>query len=620
VLVTSRRRLAGLDHTRTLSLDTLPAADAVALFRSSVSDGRLDGQSREVLAELVELCGRLPLAIRIAAARLRSHSAWNLDHLVRRLHDQQHRLVELAAGQRSVIAALDLSYQDLDADLRRAYRLLGLHPGACIDAYAAAALLDCHLSEAGRVLDQLLEAHLLQEPVPGRYRFHDLTRAHAAHTAARDEPEHGRQTALDRLLDYYRHTASVAMDAAYPYERERRPRVPPARTPVPIPVLPEAARAPALAWLDSELPNLLAAARYAAEHGRPAHLLHLSTILHRHLRNGSHCQDAATLHRQALTVARDTGQQAAELEALIGLGHIHRLQSRSEQATDDFRRALRLARATGHPAAELDALIGVGHMDLLKGRYEQATDHYQQALQLARATGLGPAGELDARVGLGIVHRRQGRYEQAAEHYRQALRLARSTGHRPGEMDVLIGLGHIQRRQGRYEQAADHYQRALQLARATGNRNGELQALSGLGQVHRIRGRYEEATDHYQRLLDLAQQSGSGNWQFEARQGLGRIQHLTGHPHAALTHHHQALTLATELRQPSDQARAHDGLAHAHRALHQPDQARTHWQHALDILTRLGTDHTDDEETSARSIRTHLADLHEHEKPNGSGR
>ncbi len=608
VLVTSRRRLVGLDPTHVLSLDTLPAADAAALFRRSVGESRLTGQPPEVLAELVEVCGGLPLAIRIAAARLRSHPAWNLDHLVRRLRVQQDRLLELATGQRSVTAALDLSYQDLGADLQRTYRRLGLSPGVDIDAHAAAALLDTTVQEAGQALEQLLDAHLLQEAVPGRYRFHDLTRAHAAHTATRDETGDGGRMVLDRLLDYYRHTAAVAMEAAYPYERERRPRVPPARTPVPVLSDPAAA----LDWLDRELANLLAAASHAAEHDRPAHLRHLSSLLHRHLRNRGHCQDAVTLHHQALQLARATGDQEAQIAALIGLGHIHRLQSRSEQATEHFRQALRIARASGHQAAEPDALIGLGHIHMLHGRYEQANAHYQQALQLVHATDHSPGAQLDARVGLGIVHRRQGRHEQATHHYREALHIARSTSNRPGEMDALIGLGHIQRRQGRYRQAADHYQQALQIARVTGNRNGELQALTGLGQIRRIQGRYQQATDHYRQLLDLARQSDSGNWQFEARRGLGRLQHTAGHPEAALTHHRHALALATELDQPGDQARAHDGLAHAHHALHHLDLARTHWQHALDILTRLGIDHTDDEETTTPAVRTHIADLHHH--------
>ncbi|MBO0870495.1 MAG: winged helix-turn-helix domain-containing protein, partial [Micromonosporaceae bacterium] len=252
VLVTSRRRLSGLEHTHSLSLDTLPPHDAVALLRDTAGEARLAGQPADLAAELVELCGRLPLAIRIAAARLRSHPAWDLAHLVHRLRDQQHRLTELATGQRSVTAALDLSYQDLDTDLRHAYRLLGLHPGPDIDPYAAAALLDTTLAEADRTLEQLLDAHLLQEPIPSRYRFHDLTRAHAAHTATRDEPEDSARSALDRLLDHYRHTASLAMDTAYPHEQQRRPHVPPARTPSPDLPDPRAA----LQRLDNELPNL----------------------------------------------------------------------------------------------------------------------------------------------------------------------------------------------------------------------------------------------------------------------------------------------------------------------------------------------------------------------------
>jgi tetratricopeptide (TPR) repeat protein len=376
VLITSRRQLVGLDCTHTLALDTLPLPDAVALLRQTAGESRLTGQPPELAAELVELCGRLPLAIRIAAARLRSHPAWNLEHLTQRLRDQQHRLVELEAGQRSVTTALDLSYQDLNADLQRLYRRLGLHPGPDIDPHATAALLDASLQEAGRMLEQLLEAHLLQEPVAWRYRFHDLTRAHAAHTATRDETEDGRYQAVDRLLDYYRHTAAVAMDAAYPYERERRPQVPPTRTP--CPTLPDPPAA--LDWLDGELPNLLAAARYANEHARPAHLLHLSTILHRHLRTRGHYPDAETLHQQALTTACATGNQAAEIEALNGLGHIHRLQGRHTPATNHYQQALQLARTTGQRAAELDALASLGHIHRLQGRYEQATNHYQQAL------------------------------------------------------------------------------------------------------------------------------------------------------------------------------------------------------------------------------------------------
>jgi tetratricopeptide (TPR) repeat protein/transcriptional regulator with XRE-family HTH domain len=604
VLVTSRRRLVGLDHTHTLSLDTLPAADAVALLRETAGESRLAGQPPEMLAELVELCGRLPLAIRIAAARLRAHPTWDLAHLVGRLRDQQHRLVELAVGQRSVVAALDLSYQQLSGERQRMYRLLGLHVGPDIDAYAAAALIDGTPLEAGRLLEHMHEFHLLQEPVPGRYRFHDLIRAHAAHAVTRDQTGDGARVAVDRLLDYYWHTAAVAMDAAYPYERERRPQVPPGRTPGPALSDP----APALSWLDGELPNLLAAARYAFEHDRPAHLLHLSTILHRHLRTGGHYHDAVTLHRQALTTARATGHQTAELEALTRLGNIYWLEGRYEPATEHLGQALRLAHRTGHRSGELDALVSLGHIHRVQCRYGQAIDHYKQALRLADATGHRP-GELDALIGLGWLHVSQCRYGQGADHFERALRLARSTGNRPAEMPALASLGWVHSRQRQYERATEEFDQALKLARAMGHRTGELQALCGLSQIHRIRGRYGLAGDHGQRLLELANETGNRNYQFEAWQGLGRLEYATSHPEAALSHHQQALAIATELGQPDDQARAHDGLAQAHCALHEPEQARAHWQQVLDIVARLGGNYTTDEEATVPAIRSYLENL-----------
>ncbi|MFC7534576.1 BTAD domain-containing putative transcriptional regulator [Actinoplanes sp. GCM10030250] len=187
VLVTSRHQLAGLDNTRQLSLDTLAVSDAVTLFvRSAGVD--LRGHDPALLAELAELCGRLPLAIRIAASRLRSHPTWSPAHLAERLRDQRYRLAELEAGQRSVTASLDLSYQRLNPEQQHAYQVLGRHPGPDIDEHATATLLDATPVSATQILNQLLDMNLLREPAAGRYQFHDLTRAHAAYTAARDEP------------------------------------------------------------------------------------------------------------------------------------------------------------------------------------------------------------------------------------------------------------------------------------------------------------------------------------------------------------------------------------------------------------------------------------------------
>jgi hypothetical protein len=157
VLVTSLARLANLEGVQPLSLDVMSPTEALAMFRESVGGHDLAHQPSGALAEIVELCGRLPLAIRVAAARLTSHPTWEVAQFAARLRDHQRRPGELAAGQRSVTAALDLSYDLLAPPLRRMYRLCGLHPGADHDAHAAAVLAGTTAPDAERMLERLTE-------------------------------------------------------------------------------------------------------------------------------------------------------------------------------------------------------------------------------------------------------------------------------------------------------------------------------------------------------------------------------------------------------------------------------------------------------------------------------
>ncbi|MFI7642586.1 NB-ARC domain-containing protein [Nonomuraea sp. NPDC049400] len=178
VIVTSRRRFTCLGDTRSLSLETLAVADAVTMFTRMAGRERVTGTPVHVLTEVVQRCGLLPLAVRIAAVRLRAHPTWSVRHLLDRLTDD--RLAELNAGRHSVTAALDLSYARLSAEQRRAYRVLGSRISTDFGVDAAAALLDTTALQARRLLDQLSDTHLLQEPAPGRYRLHDLVRDHAS--------------------------------------------------------------------------------------------------------------------------------------------------------------------------------------------------------------------------------------------------------------------------------------------------------------------------------------------------------------------------------------------------------------------------------------------------------
>ncbi|WP_084959824.1 ATP-binding protein [Thermoactinospora rubra] len=597
VLVTSRRRLVGLDDARLVSVDILPLADAIALFTGTAGQERVADAPHGALAEVVRRCGLLPLAIRLAAARLKAHPAWSVAHLLERLEEQRRLLSELRAGQRSVTAALNMSYQELAPAERRAYRLLGLHAGADIPRDAAAALLGATVARTDLFLDRLLEAHLLQEPVAGRYRFHDLIRAHAAATAIEEEPEADRRAALARLLDHYGQAASTAMDRLYPYEADTRPRSGTGS-------MPDAAAA--AAWLDAELANLLSLAQHAAEHGFPGHVQHLSTTLHRCLRTRGRYAEAETLHTRALSAARAAADRTSEMEALLGLVEIRRIQGRYDQAVEDGTLALDIARAIGHRSGELRALNSLAATHIGREQRGLAAADVAEALRIAREIG-HRTGELDALIISGNVHRAMGENRQGATYLTEALRIAREIGHRTAELRALIGLGYIHLRQGELTSAAEFFTQSLSLARDTEHRVGELSSRNALGHVHRLQRRHEQAGDCYRQVACLAREIGNRNWQFEAVYGMGRLHHDRGRYEEALDSHRQALGLATELCQASDQARAHDGLAHAYAALGEPARARHHWTQALTLLTSLGIERMDEDGVDMASIRTHLA-------------
>jgi tetratricopeptide (TPR) repeat protein len=567
-IVTSRRRLIGLDHTVTVSLDVLPRQDAVALFAQSAA---VDADGAAV-DDVVELCGRLPLALRIAAARLRSRPTWGAGHLLERLRDRQERLGELELGERSVTAALDMSYLQLGPELQRAYRLCGPLPESSFDVYVAAALVDVTVGRAARLLDDLLDVNLLQELLPGRFAFHDLVRSHASAAAEREQPD--RVAAFGRMFDYYSHSASVAMDVLYPYERERRPPTPPAATPTPD--LPGPAEAEA--WLDRELPNLLTAARYAALFCPRAHTVHLSTTLDRYLRTRDRYAEAEVLHEQALTVARRDGDAAGEADVLTSLGHVNRRQGRTALAADRYDTAVALARSIGNRRAEVDALLGLGFLVSMQGRHEAAIEHVGRALEISRRIA-HRSGEVDALYRLGWLHLAQ-----------------RGPAFPESDADT------------RYERAAGYFEQAHALARDIGNSISELHGLLGQGWVHRVLGRHGRAESAYLEGLRLAERLSNDNGVFEAVDGMGRLDTAAGRAEQALARHGTALELATTLGQPVDQARSHDGLARAHHALGHRDGARRHWQAALDILSGLGGDITVDEEFSTAEVRARLAE------------
>jgi tetratricopeptide (TPR) repeat protein len=378
VLVTSRRRLTALEEATPISLDTLPPGEAADLFvRLAARPGLQPGHP--AVAQVARLCGYLPLAIRLVAAGIRHRPAWTVGDLAAELATARDRLAAMQAEDVSVAAAFDLSYQDLIGVQQRLFRRLGLHPGADIDAYAAAALDDTDLHASRRRLGELYNHNLIGEPARGRYRLHDLLREHARARAATDGPAEN-QAALDRLLDYYLHTAVAA--GRHIAWRTSTVGPPPGHPPAWAPEL--RTEEEAIAWLGTERPNLHACVGYAAAHGRLVYAVRIPVAMSNFLHSQGHWTEAVTLGEAALAAARTVGDRDGQGWALIHLGVVQRLTGDHAAATTSLTQALQLFRDLGNRHGQAWAVNHLGVVQRLTGDYAAATTSQTEALQLFR--------------------------------------------------------------------------------------------------------------------------------------------------------------------------------------------------------------------------------------------
>ncbi|PRY38666.1 AfsR/SARP family transcriptional regulator [Umezawaea tangerina] len=594
-LITSRRRLVDLETARVLSLEPMPHRDAVALFRAVV--GRDDRVDREpaVVEEVVRLCGHLPLALRIAAARLRSRPKWTVANLAQRL---RQGLPELAVGDRSVAAAFALSYDHLTDLQRRLFRLLGLVPGADFDAFAAAALTGTRADEADRLLEELVDVHLLDQPSADRYRFHDLLREHARSVALETEPEADRVEALARLSDYYLHLATTAGAHLGPAALPPRIVHPPADAPEP------ANGGEALALLDVEHANLLAMVSLAAADGPREHTWQLTQALWRFYFIRGHLDDWITTHTSALRAARELADRFAEAEVLKGLGTAHWQARRTSEAMEHYQDALALYRELGQRKGEAAVLGNLGLLLDRMGRYVEAIDHHLEGLALYREIG-DRRGEGTTLSNLGLVCERLGRYGEALRHCEQALVVMREFGDRWSEGETLIHLGIVHHRLRDREKALRCHHEALALMRELADRDREGQVLANIGQVLSESGRHAEALEHLRQALAITRETGDRAQETSVLNDFGEAHRAAGLP--SQTDHQRALANALDIGDRHQQARAHVGLGHAV-APTDPEAARLHWELSLAVYQELGV-------PEAEEVAAHLAVWSESTEP-----
>ncbi len=551
VLVTSRRHLSALDDATAISLDILPPAEAGALLIQLAGRAGMRPDDPAV-AEITRLCGYLPLAIGMVARQLRHHPAWSASGRAAELAAAVDRVGLMATENVSVAAAFDLSYANLTPDQQRLFRRLGLHPGADMDAYAAAALDGADLAVARGGLEALYDRYLLTEPTQGWYRQHDLIREHARALASRDDSGAERDQATARLLDYYQHTAARAGALI---ARSTRPASADADGAIPAVVPALADFEQALAWARAERNSLLACLDYAASTGQHARVIALTAGIAGLLRRDGPWTEAITRHTASAEAARHLGDRLSEASALTDLGEVRCMTGDYAAASEALEQALAIFRDLRHGLGEANDLGCLGLVRYMTGDYRAAAQALERALDLHRDVG-DQRGEANALHHLGIVRWLTGDYPAAALALQQALGLYHDLGDRPGQANTLLQLGGLQYTTDDYPAAALALEQALGLYRDFGDRLGQANALTYLGQVLRMTGDFPAAIQAEEQALDIDRDLGSRLGQASAIHELGIVRRLTGDYPAAVQAQEQALGIYLDLGIRTGQASA----------------------------------------------------------------
>ena len=595
VIVTSRANLRSLDDAKVLSLSTLSAADAIDLFCSVAARERGAPGGPDLAAEIVKLCGYLPLGIRIVAARLSRRPALDMANVLAELRHEHNRLADLRDEERSVTAVFESSLSHLaNSQEQRLFRQLALIPGPDFDAYAAASLSGGGYRATKLALETLLDHNLLVQRTANRYEFHDLVRVFA-----RGLRSPGEDRAIDNLLNFYLYSAQLADQT---FERGL-PRADTATAgangadaavgavgavgaagargglskPAAVPELRTSAQAQA--WLSAELTNLGAAARFAARKGRPRITIGLSAALSDFLRACGPWAQALDLHRAALKAAIDAHDRPSQADAYRSIGGVQSRIGDIPQSKQMQGRALATYRELGDQRGAARVLIELGIAQRVAGDAECLAG-FTEALDIYRELG-DLRGQAAALTELGSLRWQIGPIPEAEQNLIEALRIYRELGNRQGETAALLYLGNVQLAAGALAAAIESLHEAETIGAELGQPVLVANSLLYRGDVQRAAGLLEEAKDSISRAHEAYTRLSHHQGIATALAYLGETLTLAGEDEAADEHFRQALDVFDKLGDPQGKSEALISYAALARAAGDPELARARYAEGL---------------------------------------
>jgi DNA-binding SARP family transcriptional activator len=546
VLVTSRRRLPEMQWDEQAELEGMSREEALTLFSRTIGAER-SGQEPEAVAEVVDACGRLPLALRITAAKLVDRPQWTVRSMADKLARERGRLSELRVGSLEVEATFHLGYGQLDAPSARTFRLMSLADGPGLSLPAAAALVGEPAPSAEPVVERLVDLNMVASPAPEHYAYHDLLRLFARQRAAQTDSKQDRIDAMVRLGDHYLGTAATAgwLIQAPSWSKQRFCQ----RSFVDGVELPDLKSA--FTWFEDQQPALLASARqFLTDPDLPSdYVVDLITFLELYLANGTHFGEIGQIGELAVRDAERTGDLRVEAWGRRKVGEAHLRRFQLPQAHEQLSRSIAAAEKAGDAVALATAMDLLGSVEFRMGNAEQSLAHLEQALAVAHDGG----DVVREAYVLGTIGRTQsdlGDFEQAMAACEKSRDLHEQLGNETGLARTLFMMGLVYQRFRRLVESIDPLEESLAVCLGIEQTFGEGHNLVMLSRGYLADGRAEQAAAAASRAKELGQAIGDAHMHAMAVAELGKALHGLGKHELGDEHLHSAQTLLTELNSP----------------------------------------------------------------------
>lgn len=520
VLITSRRALAGLDTDCRVLLDVLQPSSSLTVLGGIVGTERIRAEP-QAAKEVVELCGYLPLALRIAGNRLAVRPQWTIEYLADQLRDQRYQLTTLSAGDVRVRAAFALSYQQLDPMTRLVFRRLSLVPGADFSVSLVAVLAKIDRSSAEEAADRLLEASLLQPAATaGRYRFHDLIRTFAAEVFAEDEPAAEREAVADEMASWL---VAVASKASLFFDPDRQPADPLDHALV-------TSSAEAAAWLDAEVGNWFPSVRRLAAAGQHDAVIGIARAMHWYSDVRTHPHPWDELFQLGVHAARAVGSKQDECVLLNFLGWaLFFCRREHREGLNTHYSALVAAREIGNRREQAWALRHIATILIELGFPQQAIDFCHRAIAGFEAAGY-PLGTMISRYHLGNALWAAGHFADALDMHRQVVGEMKRE-HRGVPVELASRFVALARESiagdlaglNRWQEALTAYREASDRLRAAGSRWSLGRARYGQALAHRRLGEVTASIECLHEAHAIFDEVRDPVWQFHCLQSMAEI-------------------------------------------------------------------------------------------------